>query len=124
MHRQNTGVALLMITVSVILMSIGLTYYLPRAELEVKRDKEDSLRFYLGELNRAVEKYKIANDSLPESLETLLKDNQGRPFLRKAYLDPFTGKFDWQFKKGSGTVLIHSSSDKISISGVAYSKFR
>ncbi|MDN5278760.1 MAG: ral secretion pathway protein [Clostridiales bacterium] len=122
--RNRNGVALLAVTVSVIILAIGLSVALPRVDHEITREKEDSLRFALGEFRRAVAKYQRCHQALPENIEVLLDDGQGNRFLRRRYIDPFTGKFDWVAKTGSGTFVIHSASAQKSLSGAPYSEFR
>lgn len=126
LNRQNkrNGVALLVVTITVILLAISLAVALPVASKEVVREKEESLRFILGEFRRAVDKFKRCNRRLPENLEELIVDANGNRFLRRRYLDPFTGKFDWQSQTASETLIIYSSSDEPSLAGVPYSDFR
>ncbi len=123
--RANAGVSLLILTVSVLLMAIGLSVAIPRADLEVRRGKEDQLRFVLGEFKRAVSKFERCHNRLPSGPEELLRDSLGNRFLRKPYTDPFTGRFDWVFARDDqGRLLIHSASEELSISGAKYSDFR
>ncbi|PKL42128.1 MAG: hypothetical protein CVV41_15230 [Candidatus Riflebacteria bacterium HGW-Riflebacteria-1] len=119
------GVSLLIISVSVVLLAISLAVAVPRVDLEVRRGKEDQLRFVLGEFKRAVNKFERCHNRMPAALEELLRDNLGNSFLRQRYPDPFTGRFDWVFARDEqGRVVIHSASEELSISGAKYNDFR
>lgn len=119
------GVSLLILTVTVLLVAFSLSVVIPRADLEVRRGKEDQLRFVLGEFKRAVQKFERCHNRLPAGPEELLRDSFGNRFLRQPYSDPFTGRFDWVFAKDEkGQLLIHSASDELSISGAKYADFR
>ena len=101
-----------------------LTYLLPRATKQVKRHKEDQLRFYLSELNVASKKFNRRNNRYPQNIDELILDSKGVKYLRNKYIDPFTKKANWNFEVTTNTILIFSKSDKISISGKLYSEFR
>ena len=119
------GVSLLIVSVSVVLLAIGLSVVIPRVDLEVRRGKEDQLRFILGEFKRAIDKFERCHNRPPTGSEELLRDSLGNRFLRQAYPDPFTGKFDWVFARDDqGRLLVHSASEELSISGVKYASFR
>ncbi len=122
--KRRSGAVLLAVTISVILVAITIAVALPVASKEVQREKEDSLRFILGEFRRAVENFEHFNGRTPENIEELIVDQQGRKFLRKRYLDPFTGKFDWRCEKASATMSVFSASDDLSLAGMPYSDFR
>ncbi|MGM0599214.1 MAG: hypothetical protein ACQETH_05270 [Candidatus Rifleibacteriota bacterium] len=122
--KQKNGVALLTVTISVITLSIAVAVALPGVKNNVRREKEDNLRFILGEFRRAVGKYQRCHNSYPQSLQDLLKDEEGNRFLRRAYRDPFTGKFDWKVTTASNSFIVHSSSNQKSISGIPYSNFK
>jgi type II secretory pathway pseudopilin PulG len=118
------GAALLVITISVILLAISLSVALPAVKNDLRRDKEDRLRFILAEFRRAVEKYRICNRSFPEKIDDLLSDDKGNRFLRQKYPDPFTGNFDWQYQAASESFVVFSISSQTSLAGVPYSQFR
>ncbi len=123
--RDRAGVSLLVLTVSVLLLAVSLTVAIPRADLEVRRGKEDQLRFVLGEFNRAISKFERCHNRLPAGPEELLRDSSGNRFLRRPYNDPFTGRFDWVFvRDDQGRLLVHSASEELSISGARYRDFR
>lgn len=70
-----------------------------------QRERERELAFRGGEIGRAIASYaaSVGRDpsvppQFPASLDDLLVDRRGvktRYHLRRAYLDPFTGKPDW-----------------------------
>lgn len=121
---DRRGVSLLVMSVAVIVLAISLTIVIPRADLEVRRGHEDDLRFKLGEFKRAVSKFARCNGRQPASIEELLQDSQGNRFLRRAYIDPMTGAFDWKSGLGAdGVFYVRSASEKLSISGARYSDF-
>ncbi|PKL47652.1 MAG: hypothetical protein CVV42_12205 [Candidatus Riflebacteria bacterium HGW-Riflebacteria-2] len=123
--RATAGVSLLILTVSVLLLAISLSVAIPRADLAVRRGKEDQLRFVLGEFKRAVSKFERCHQRPPSGPEELLRDSLGNRFLRQPYPDPFTGSFDWVFAlDDQGRLLVHSASQELSISGARYSDFR
>ena len=120
----RNGVALLSVTIAVVILAISLSVAIPVASKELIREKEDSLRFILGEFKRSVEKFKRCHLRSPENMDELILDSDGNRFLRRRYLDPFTGKFDWKTELASGTLVIFSASTQPSLSGVPYSNFR
>jgi type II secretory pathway pseudopilin PulG len=68
---------------------------------QVKRDKEEELLFRLGEIRRAIIRYRADHNRLPKELKDLLEDKtqlQTRRYLRRIYPDPMTGKADWDLK--------------------------
>ncbi len=122
---ERSGISLLVLTVALVLMAIGLSVVIPRADLEVRRSHEEDLRFKLGEFRRAVSKFARCNGRQPANLDELLCDAGGRKFLRRAYVDPMTGAFDWQWGIASdGVFAVHSASQQPGINGVPYSAFR
>ncbi|HNX75428.1 MAG TPA: hypothetical protein PLM07_10925 [Candidatus Rifleibacterium sp.] len=122
---ERAGVSLLVLTVSIVLLAIGLSVVMPRADLEVRRSREDDLRFKLGEFRRAVNKFERCHNRPPVDLQELLSDAEGRRFLRRPYSDPMTGTFDWQCSIASdGALVVHSASDQPGINGVPYRDFR
>ncbi len=118
------GAGLLALTIVLLLLGISLSVVVPRMTNSVRRAKEEDLRFCLGEFRRAVDKFVRANSRQPASIEELLRDGQGRRFLRRIYDDPITGKSDWVME-GEGTgIVVRSSSLETSLAGVPYKDFR
>jgi len=68
---------------------------------QIKREKEQELLFRLGEIRRAIVRYRADHNKLPKELKDLLDDRtqlQTRRYLRRLYTDPMTGKADWSLK--------------------------
>jgi type II secretory pathway pseudopilin PulG len=122
---ERRGVSLLVVTVAILLMATSLTVVIPRADLEVRRAREADLRFKLGEFRRAITKFVRCHGRQPVGLEELKQDADGNRFLRREYLDPITGSFDWQTGIDTeGNFFVHSASEQASIGGAAYNSFR
>lgn len=87
---------------------------------QIKREKEQELLFRLGEIRRAIVRYRADHNRLPKELKDLLDDRtqlQTRRYLRRLYTDPMTGKADWSLKLVvdragvvSGVEDVHSTS--------------
>jgi type II secretory pathway pseudopilin PulG len=122
--ESRKGAALLGVTVGVILLAISLSVALPGVKNDLQRQKEEQLRFVLKEFRQAVQKYQHCNKKLPQNIEQLLADEQGRRFLRQRYPDPFTKKFDWQFTLASDSFVVFSAATQPSLAGIPYSEFR
>jgi len=119
------GAALLVLIVGLILMAIGLSVVVPRAVNDVKRAKEDELRFALREFRTAISKFTERYKRPPKDISELLRSESGEPFLRRNYIDPFTGKSDWIWEVvGPNGPFVRSNSSETSLSGVEYSNFR
>lgn len=64
----------------------------------IQRDKEEELLFRGDEYRKAIERYYTAvpgRTQYPATIDNLLKDErtpQGKRYLRKRYVDPFTGE--------------------------------
>jgi len=68
---------------------------LPRFVMQAQRSKEQLLIDRGEQYQRAIQLYYRKVKSWPQSLDDLEKGNNTR-FLRRRYLDPFTGKADWR----------------------------
>lgn len=122
---DRRGVSLLILSVVLVLLAISLTVVIPRADLDLRREKEDELRFRLGEFRRAVGKFVRCHNRQPALIEELLRDSSGNRFLRKSYPDPMTGRFDWKGETGAdGVFYVRSASEENSIGGAKYCDFR
>lgn len=118
------GVALLSLTVLLLIMGFSLSLVLPRAKNDVRRAKEDELRFILGEFRRASDKFTTRNGRRPVTLEELCCDEKGQRFLRRIYRDPMTGKADWAISSQKGEFEVRSTSTDESMGGVPYRQFQ
>lgn len=86
---------LLSVMLLVTLMVIALTVEAPRIAQQIKREKEEELIHRGNEYKNAIKKYFRKFGQYPVSLDQLKNTNNMR-FLRKRYVDPFTGKDDWR----------------------------
>ena len=77
------------------LMLIALTIEAPRIAQQIKREKEEELIHRGNEYKTAIKKYFRKTGRYPATIEELTNTNNMR-FLRKKYVDPFTGKDDWR----------------------------
>lgn len=84
----------------------GLAALGARTSTAVQRDREAELMFRGGEIARALAAYQAATPDetkvLPATLRDLLVDERGARtmhHLRRLYVDPFTGKADWELIK-------------------------
>ncbi len=95
---------------AITILSVLTGMVLPLARLNIKRDRERTLRRELWEMRDAIDHYKEAADrgafqiklgseGYPPDLQTLVDgvDVVGKKvrFLRKIPVDPFTGKAEW-----------------------------
>lgn len=121
---SRRGVALMVLVALLTVTTIGLGIAVPRARYAVEQAKEQELRELLGEFRRAVQRFRDRNGREPAAFEELLKDGEGRRFLRRLYDDPFTGRPDWVFDLATNGVVIRSVSSHTSLAGVPVSEFR
>jgi type II secretory pathway pseudopilin PulG len=66
---------------------------------QIQREKEEELLFRLGELRRAIVRYRADHNRWPKELADLLEDRTQlrlRRYVRRVYSDPMTGKPDWK----------------------------
>lgn len=115
----NAGFTYVGILLIVAIMGIGLVKTGELWSTLQKREKESQLLFAGGQYRLAILRYYQNTPSGvkqgPPSLEGLLKDPRTpavQRYLRKPYLDPFTGKSDWVPVKGAdGRIIgVHSQS--------------
>lgn len=115
-HAGFTYVGILLI---VAIMGVGLAKTGELWGTLQKREKEAQLLFVGGQYRLAILRYYQNTPSGvkqgPANLEDLLKDPRTpsvQRYLRKPYIDPFTGKSDWMPVKGAdGRIIgVHSQS--------------
>ena len=68
---------------------------LPRVAFESERDKEQTLIDRGEQYQRAIQLYVNAVKKYPQKIEDLENTNDKR-YLRKRYIDPYTGKDEWR----------------------------
>src|SRR5215510_6763817 len=79
----------------VTLMLIALAVEAPRIAQQIKREKEEELIHRGNEYKNAIKKYFRKFGNYPSTIAQLENTNNMR-FLRKRFVDPFTGKDDWR----------------------------
>jgi hypothetical protein len=89
--------------------AIALMLYqqMPRVAFESERDKEQLLIDRGEQYKRAIQLYLVVNKRYPARMEDLENTNDKR-FLRKRYIDPFTGKNEWRLVHTNGMFLTDS----------------
>jgi hypothetical protein len=89
------GYALLTVFLMAALISFYLYAQLPRVAFESERDKEQTLIDRGEQYKRAIQLYVNAVKKYPAKIEDLENTNDKR-YLRRRYIDPFTGKDEWR----------------------------
>jgi general secretion pathway protein G len=133
--------------VTVAILGILASAAIPVMRFQVKRRKEQMLRYDLWEMRAAIDAYKDAadrgafqtkvdSDNYPTDLETLVNgvDVQGKKlkFLRKIPIDPMTGQADWGLRSmqdepdsdswgGQNVFDVYSKSQGTALNGTKYS---
>jgi hypothetical protein len=80
---------------------------MPRVAFETERDKEQLLIDRGGQYKRAIQLYYTQFRRYPARIEDLENTNDKR-FLRRRYVDPFTGKDEWRLVHTNGMALTDS----------------
>ncbi len=75
--------------------TLWLAIALPKVRQEIQRDREQEAMHRGKQYRRAIQLYYRKFHVYPPSLDAL-KNTDGIRFLRKDYIDPITGKSDWQ----------------------------
>lgn len=146
--RNDSGVTLVELIITVAILSILATAAIPVARFEVKRAKERELRADLWMMRKAIDNYydaakmsggqmqtKIDSFNYPPDLETLVKGvdigTKHIKFLRAIPVDPMTGAADWTLKSnqddpdsdtwgGQNVFDVHSKSTGTALDGTKY----
>lgn len=106
-RESQRGYALLMIFLMAALIALMLYQQLPRVAFESEREKEQLLIDRGEQYTRAIQLYYLANNrQYPTSLDDLEK--QEKRFLRRRFVDPFTGKAEWRIIHTNGGFLTDS----------------
>lgn len=104
---SQNGYALLMIFLMAAIIALMLYQQLPRVAFESERDKEQLLIDRGEQYTRAIQLYYLANNrQYPTSIDDLEK--REKRFLRRRYVDPFTGKDEWRIIHTNGGFLTDS----------------
>ena len=144
---RERGLTLVELIVTVAILGILASAAIPVMRFQVKRRKEQMLRYDLWEMRAAIDAYKDAadrgafqtkvdSDNYPPDLETLVNgvDVQGKKlkFLRKIPIDPMTGQADWGLRSmqdepdsdswgGQNVFDVYSKSQGTALNGTKYS---
>ena len=118
--QSPRGIVYPMLLGAILIIGVATTGVAQLWTTQIKREKEQELLFRLGEIRRAIVRYRADHSKLPKELKDLLDDRtqlQTRRYLRRLYTDPMTGKADWSLKLVvdragvvSGIEDIHSTS--------------
>jgi len=101
------GFALLIVFLLAAAIALMLYQQMPRVAFESERDKEELLIDRGEQFKRAIQLYVAINKRYPARIEDLENTNDKR-FLRKRYIDPFTGKKEWRLVHTNGMMLTDS----------------
>jgi type II secretory pathway pseudopilin PulG len=110
--RQH-GAVLLAVLVFVLITTMGASSLVEMYQTQSRREKEEHLLFVGDQYRRAIVSYSGVVPpggarSLPKNIDDLTNDQRfATPIqhLRRAYLDPMTGKLDWEFVQGPYGIL-------------------
>src|SRR3984893_17402234 len=115
-RESQQGYALLMIFLMAAIVALMLYQQLPRVAFESEREKEQLLIDRGEQYTRAIQLYYLANNrTWPTSIDDLEK--REKRFLRRRYLDPFTGKDEWRIIHTNGGFLTDSLVQKAPVTG-------
>ena len=105
------GFALLAIFLMAAIVALMLFVQLPRVAFESEREKEQILIDRGEQYIRAIKLYTKDYGKFPGTLKELEETNRKR-YLRRMYLDPFTGKDEWRLVHSNGSQLTDSLVEK------------
>src|SRR5215470_5255151 len=90
-QRPDAGFSLAALIFFLTAASIIIAAVVPSYQMQAKREMELELIFRGEEYTRAIQKYQRRFGVYPSSIDQLVSTNSLR-FLRRAYVDPITGK--------------------------------
>jgi len=106
-RESQQGFALLLVFLMAAIVALMLYQQLPRVAFESEREKEQLLIDRGEQYTRAIQLYYLANNrQYPTSIDDLEK--REKRFLRRRYLDPYTGKDEWRIIHTNGGFLTDS----------------
>jgi type II secretory pathway pseudopilin PulG len=100
------GILLVAVIFLLFLLVLSLTIALPKVRESIQRDRDRETMERGKQYIRAIQLYYRKFGRYPPSIDALVKTDEIR-FLRKRYIDPTTGKDDWQ--------VIHIGENKVPI---------
>ncbi len=109
-RRKQTQGGFILLVIFMMAGAIALMLYaqLPRVAFESEREKEQILIDRGEQFIRAIQLYQLDNaGQWPQSLDDLEKKGNKR-YLRRRYVDPFTGKNEWRLIHTNGAQLTDS----------------
>lgn len=106
-RSSEGGFALLLIFLMAAAIALMLYQQVPRVAFESEREKEQLLIDRGNQYKRAIQLYYVAFKRYPARIEDLEHTNDKR-FLRRRYVDPYTGKDDWRLIHTNGSFLTDS----------------
>ena len=146
-HAGESGLTLVELIVTIVILSILASAAVPMARFQAKRLNERILRYDLWTMRDAIDHYKDAADKnafpikldsqgYPPDLETLVNGVEVQTkkvkFLRHIPVDPMTGKAEWGLRSmqddptsdsygGQGVFDVYSKSTGKALDGTKYS---
>jgi len=105
--QGERGFALLLVFLLAAGIALMLYAQVPRVAFESERDKEQLLIDRGEQYKRAIQEFFIAYKRYPSTIEELEHTNDKR-YLRKRYVDPYTGKDEWRLIHSNGMMLTDS----------------
>jgi len=114
--RREAGTALIGLMIGVAATASGQMLAMQVHATTMQREREADLLFAGEEIVRAIRAYHLAGPPtarlLPASLDDLIADRRSGPtrtHLRRLYVDPFTGRPDWELiRLGDRIIGVHS----------------
>lgn len=110
-RQSERGYALLTIFLMAAMVALMLFVQLPRYAFENEREKEQLLIDRGEQFALAIRRYTKDYNKFPGSLRELEETNNKR-YLRKLYIDPYTGKDEWRLIHSNGSQLTDSLVEK------------
>ena len=114
-RRKEQQGGFILLVVFLMAAAIALTLYtqLPRIAFESEREKEQILIERGEQYVRAIQLYQQDNgNQWPQSIDDLERGKNKR-YLRRRYIDPYTGKDDWRIIHTNGVQLTDSLVEKV-----------
>ena len=125
---RRRGYALLTALLLLVLASLAVTLAVEKAQTGAQRERETELLFVGDQFRQAIRAYASAPGvpaQYPETLDDLVADKRWpvpRRHLRQIYMDPMTGKADWQLDKAQGRIVgVHSASTRVPLRHAGFS---
>lgn len=145
--EAERGLTLVELIVTAAILSILASAAIPIVRFQVKRQKEEILRYDLWQMRKAIDEYhdaatrgafqtKVDSYNYPPDLQTLVDgvDVKGKKvkFLRRIPVDPMTGQANWGMRSmqddpdsdswgGQNVFDVYSTSDGTALDGTKYS---